>query len=120
MGVLLALNVWVLGSNITTIEAWEIERHETLIEKARPRGGYLDGPDGLKLRMVKQEFPYDIGLYQNAQQAMGGSFLSWLWPLATTMSNASGLEFETNGFEGNELPKSIEVGYLRDQAANSG
>ncbi len=100
MGVLLVRNIWVMGSNVTTIEAWEIERHETLIRRARARGGYLDGPDGLKLKIRKQEFPYDIGIYQNAKQAMGGHFFTWLWPLSRTLSNASGLGFETNGFEG--------------------
>ncbi|KAL8897500.1 MAG: hypothetical protein Q9207_007186 [Kuettlingeria erythrocarpa] len=99
MGVLLVRNIWVIGSNVTTIEAWEIERHETLIRRARARGGYLDGPDGLKLKIRKQEFPYDIGIYQNAKQAMGGHFLTWLSPLSRTPSNASGLGFETNGFE---------------------
>ncbi|KAI4176087.1 MAG: hypothetical protein LQ348_006065 [Seirophora lacunosa] len=99
MAILLARNVWVLGANITTIEGWEIERHETLVRRAKARGGYLDGPDGLRLKITEQEFPYDIGIYQNAKQAMGGHFFTWLWPLASSPSNATGLDFETNGFE---------------------
>ncbi|KAL8728771.1 MAG: hypothetical protein Q9181_005223 [Wetmoreana brouardii] len=99
LGVLLIRNVWVLGSNVTTIEGWEIERHQNLVRRARARGGYLDGPDGTRLKITKQEFPYDIGVYQNAKQAMGSIFLLWLWPLSPTPSDASGLDFETNGFE---------------------
>lgn len=63
-------------------------------------GGYLDGPDGIKVRIVKQEFPYDIGIYRNIKQGMGGGLLSWFWPLAASPSDYSGLEFEVNGFEG--------------------
>ncbi|KAL8721995.1 MAG: hypothetical protein Q9225_001431 [Loekoesia sp. 1 TL-2023] len=104
LGVLLARNLWVLGSNTTTIEGWEIERHETLLRRAKAYGGYLDGPDGVRVKITKQEFPYDIGLYQNAKQAMGTSFPFWLWPLAFTPSNAAGFEFETNGFEDPDTP----------------
>lgn len=103
MGILLARNVWVLGANITTIEGWEIERHETLVRRAKARGGYLDGPDGLRLKITEQEFPYDIGIYLNAKQAMGGHLFMWLWPLASSPSNATGLDFETNGFEGDHV-----------------
>lgn len=87
---------------MTTIEGWEIERHETLVYRARKLGGYLNGPDGMRLRLQKQEFPYDIGIYQNIRQGMGSNPLFWLWPFASTPSNQSGLTFETNGFEGNE------------------
>ena len=93
-------NVWVLGSNVTTIEGWEIERHETLVRRAKKRGGYLDGPDGIKIRIVKQEFPYDVGIYQNIRQSMGRWPLLWLLPFAPTLSNVDGLFPETNGFEG--------------------
>ena len=85
---------------MTTIEGWEIERHETLVRRARTRGGYLHGPDGIRVKIRKQEFPYDIGILGNIKQGMGGSFLSWLWPFTATPSNEYGLEFETNGFEG--------------------
>ena len=100
LAILLARNVWCLGSNVTTIEGWELERHETLVRRARTRGGYLDGPDGIRLKIRKQEFPYDIGILQNMRQGMGGTPLLWLWPFAATPSNESGLKFETNGFEG--------------------
>lgn len=63
-------------------------------------GGYLDGPDGIRVRIVKQEFPYDIGILANLNQGMGSGPLAWLWPFAATPTNTSGLDFEVNGFEG--------------------
>ena len=100
LAVLLVRNIWCLGGNVTTIEGWEIERHETLVRRARGRGGYLEGPDGVRVRIRKQEFPYDIGIIPNIRQGMGGHVVSWLWPFTATPSNESGLNFETNGFEG--------------------
>ena len=100
LAILLARSIWCLGGNVTTIEGWEIERHETLVRRARVLGGYLDGPDGTRLNLRKQEFPYDIGILQNMKQGMGGTPLLWLWPFTATPSNESGLVFETNGFEG--------------------
>ena len=100
LAILLARNTSCLGANVTTIEGWEIERHETLVRRARKLGGYLNGPNGTRIRLQKQEFPYDIGIYTNIRQGMGGSPLSWLWPFASTPSNDSGLVFAINGFEG--------------------
>ena len=54
----------------------------------------------MRVHIRKQEFPYDIGIFENMKQGMGGTILLWLWPFAATPSNSSGLEFETNGFEG--------------------
>lgn len=101
LAILLARNIWCLGANVTTIEGWEIERHETLVYRSRKHGGYLDGPGGARLRIKKQEFPYDIGIFQNIRQGMAGTPLLWLWPFAATPLKNSGLDFETNGFEGN-------------------
>ena len=95
LSLLLVRNIWTLGANVTTIEGWEIERHEALLRRAKISGGYLDGPE-----LVRQEFPYDIGILQNIRQGMGGSAFVWFWPFAATPSNQSGQEFETNGFEG--------------------
>ncbi|KAF2836221.1 zf-DHHC-domain-containing protein [Patellaria atrata CBS 101060] len=92
--------VWSWSVNITTIEGWEIERHEALLRRARTLGGYLDGPNGAHIRIVKQEFPYDIGIWSNLKQGMGtGNILAWLWPLSRSSSVETGLEFEENGFE---------------------
>ena len=103
ISILLARNIWCLGANVTTIESWEIERHESLVRRARTRGGYLDGPDGIRVKITKNEFPYDIGILKNIRQGMGSSLLLWLVPFAPTPSNESGLSFETNGFESNYL-----------------
>ena len=89
-----------MGANVTTIEGWEIDRHETLVRRARLKGGYLNGPDGTRVRLRKQEFPYDIGILHNIRQGMGGSPFGWLWPFTATPYNESGLDFDTNGFEG--------------------
>ncbi|EGE79546.2 palmitoyltransferase pfa4 [Blastomyces dermatitidis ATCC 18188] len=99
--ILLARTLWCLGGNTTTIEVWEIERHKTLLRRARVLGGYLDGPDGVPVRIQKQEFPYDIGIWNNIKSGMGGNanIISWFWPLASTPRQGSGLEFEVNGFE---------------------
>jgi palmitoyltransferase len=97
--ILLVRTAWSLGGNVTTIESWEIERHSRLLRRSRVFGGYLDGPNGIKVRIQKQEFPYDIGIWRNITQGMDSSFpLKWLWPFATT-PRSNGLEFETNGFE---------------------
>jgi len=91
--------VYALGTNVTTIESWEIERHEQLLRRARALGGYLDGPDGIRVRIVRQEFPYDIGIFNNIKEGMGtGNVLAWFWPFAAT-PRTDGLAFETNGFE---------------------
>lgn len=69
--ILLVRTLYAVLFNVTTIESWEIERHETLVRRARVLGGYLDAPGGQKIRIKKQEFPYDIGIFSNISQAMG-------------------------------------------------
>lgn len=71
--ILLARSIYSLVLNTTTIEAWEIERHETLVRRAKVLGGYLEGPGGIKIRIRKQEFPYDVGIWTNVKDGMGGS-----------------------------------------------
>lgn len=71
--ILLARTLWCLGGNTTTIEVWEIERHKTLLRRARMFGGHLEGPGGVRVRIQKQEFPYDIGIWRNLKSGMGGS-----------------------------------------------
>lgn len=71
--VLLVRSLWSIGSNTTTIETWEIERHATLVRRARVLGGYLEGPGGIRVHIKKQEYPYDIGIWANIKQSMGGS-----------------------------------------------
>ena len=100
VAVIFLKSLWSLATNVTSIESWEIERHETLARRAKTMGGFLNGPDGVQVHIVKQEFPYDIGILHNINQAMGGTFLTWLLPFAKTPSSDSGLAFESNGFEG--------------------
>lgn len=76
--ILLIRSLWCLATNITTIEGWEIERHEALVRRARHSGGYVNGPDGVRVRIVKQEFPYDIGVWRNLKQGMGSGNVSRL------------------------------------------
>lgn len=98
---LLGRTLWSMALNTTTIEGWEIERHETLLRRARALGGYLVGPDGTKVRIERQEFPWDVGIWKNVCQAIGSrNPLSWLWPLSRSISVESGLSFEHNGIEG--------------------
>lgn len=73
LSILLVRSLWSLGTNTTTIESWEIERHNTLLRRARNHGGYLEAPGGTRIRIKKQEFPYDIGIWENIKAGMGGS-----------------------------------------------
>ncbi|CAI6284414.1 unnamed protein product [Periconia digitata] len=101
LSVLLIRNIWSLAVNTTTIEGWEIARHRTVLRRARVFGGFLDTPNGARLRITKQEFPYDIGVWRNVVQGMGGSAnpLNWFNPLSPTPPLETGLAFPTNGFE---------------------
>ncbi|KAG9555414.1 zf-DHHC-domain-containing protein, partial [Aureobasidium melanogenum] len=98
--ILLVRTLWCLGANTTTIEGWEIERHETLLRRARYLGGVLEGPNGTKIPITRQEYPWDIGILSNIAQGMGSwNPLAWFWPFSFTPSVESGLEFEDNGLE---------------------
>ncbi|KAI4754608.1 zf-DHHC-domain-containing protein [Aureobasidium sp. EXF-3400] len=98
--ILLVRTLWCLGANTTTIEGWEIERHETLLRRARYLGGVLEGPNGTKIPITRQEYPWDIGIFSNIAQGMGSwNPLAWFWPFSFTPSVGSGLEFEDNGLE---------------------
>lgn len=96
---LLGRTLWGLGANITTIEGWEIERHHSLLRRARAKGGVLPGPGGVEVKLVRHEFPYDIGIWPNIAQGMGtANVLAWLWPLSPSPSVEQGLDFATNDF----------------------
>ncbi|GAB7364410.1 hypothetical protein MBLNU230_g4952t1 [Neophaeotheca triangularis] len=94
-----------MSLNTFTIEGWEIERHETLLRRARTLGGYLTSPEGKKIRLERQEFPWDIGIWANVCQSMGTSNpLAWPWPFARSPGLESGLAFEHNGIEDANKP----------------
>ena len=70
--IMMVRTAWCLALNVTTIEGWEIERHEALLQKARTLGGFVYGPGGVKVRITKREFPYDVGIWKNIKLGMGG------------------------------------------------
>ncbi|KAI9784793.1 MAG: Palmitoyltransferase [Geoglossum umbratile] len=100
VSILFVRSLWSLVTNTYTIEGWEIERHEALVRRARKLGGYVEGPGGVRVQITKQEFPYDIGVWENLKQGMGsGNILSWFSPFSSTPTPESGLSYEINGFE---------------------
>ncbi len=102
LAILLGRTLWSVALNITMIEGWEIERHETLLRRARHFGGYLDAPDGSRMPIKHQEFPWDIGVWNNVCQAFGSrNPLAWLWPFCRSLNIESGLFFKHNEIEGN-------------------
>lgn len=110
MSLLLGRTLWSLTFNITTIESWEIERHHALLRRARVLGGQLDGPDGTKVRIEHQEFPWDIGIWANICQGLGSKNpLNWLWPFAWSPKDETGLSFEHNGIDGTASRRYILV-----------
>jgi palmitoyltransferase len=100
LGILLVRAVYSMAGNTTMIEEWEIEKHEALVERARKTGGFVYGNGGQRLRVQHQEFPYDIGVWQNICQAMGTkNVLLWFMPFSGNPSVTTALEWEENGFE---------------------
>lgn len=82
------------------IESWEIERHEALIERSRKTGGFVYANGGYKVRVVRQEFPYDIGIWKNLVQAFGTrNVLLWILPFGGAPGVESAYNWEENGFE---------------------
>lgn len=92
LGLMLATTVkgWTL--NLTTIEDWEIERHERSLER-----GWFDEDGDVPERV---EFPYDVGFFANMSQAMGTrNFFLWFFPFAGSPAispdgKGSGWEYE--------------------------
>ncbi|KAF2750838.1 zf-DHHC-domain-containing protein [Sporormia fimetaria CBS 119925] len=100
LSILLIRNIWALVVNTTTIEGWEIERHDTLVRRARYFGGVLEAPNGTQVRIRKQEFPYDVGFWRNCKEGMGtGNILAWFNPLSSTPKLPTPLTYPTNDFE---------------------
>jgi palmitoyltransferase len=141
MFVLIALNTLVLigllilfihaahslATNTTMIENWEIERHEALVERARKNGGWVYTNGGHKMRIVSQEFPYDIGVWKNLVQGMGTwNVIMWFMPFggAPRIEDAGG--YEVNGFEDEDKlwpppdPEKIGQAWKRSDAIPGG
>ncbi|KAI2604500.1 zf-DHHC-domain-containing protein [Hypoxylon fragiforme] len=97
LGILLLTTLKGLIFNTTTIESWEIERHESALERRyasssdgstdswwlsneRAPGGDISAPH---LALEPVEFPYDIGIFTNIAAGMGTrNFLLWAFPFA--------------------------------------
>lgn len=96
--VLYLRTLWSSAEGYTTIETWEQDRHDVLVQRKRVR---------------RQQFPYDIGFWDNLCSAHGGTgnVFAWYWPLARTREVGEvvcgsggirlkgGIEWEVNGFE---------------------
>ncbi|KAF2766903.1 zf-DHHC-domain-containing protein [Teratosphaeria nubilosa] len=105
MLLLLGRTIWGLCLNMTTIEGWEVDRHEAVLRRARVMGGYLHGPDGQRVKIEQQEFPWDVGIWTNICQGMGAwNPIAWFWPFARSPSVESGLSFEHNGIDDPSKP----------------
>jgi hypothetical protein len=89
--VLLVTSIHSLVINMTMIERWEVERHEAVIQRSKKLGGYVDASDGRRVRVKRQEFPYDIGMLKNLVQGMGTMNVR-----KTYLTLAPGLFFSTD------------------------
>jgi len=106
---LLGRTIWSLSLNMTTIEGWEVERHHAVLRRARVTGGRVNGPDGSKIKIERQEFPWDVGIWRNLCYGMGSwNPLAWFWPFARSPSVESGLSFEHNEIDGRHETKDID------------
>ncbi|PVH76397.1 palmitoyltransferase pfa4 [Cadophora sp. DSE1049] len=100
LGILLIRAGWSLVINTTMIESWEIERHEALVDRSLRTNGYVYASGGQRMRIQHQEFPYDIGIWNNLCQAMGTkNVLMWFMPFGGGPSVESAGNWEVNGFE---------------------
>lgn len=99
LSILLLQTTHNLIHNTTMIEGWEIERHETLVERAKKNHGFVYAAGGMKVRVVEQEFPYDIGYWRNLNQALGERWWLWAFPFAGAPGVESAGNWEVNGFE---------------------
>ncbi len=100
LGILLTRAIYSLATNTSMIESWEIERHEALVDRSRKTGGYVYTNGGQRIRIERQEFPYDIGIWKNMCQAMGTTnVLVWLMPFGGGPSMKQAVNWEVNGFE---------------------
>ncbi|TVY55847.1 Palmitoyltransferase pfa4 [Lachnellula cervina] len=100
LSVLLIRATYSLAVNISQIESWEIERHEALVERAKKTGGYVYASGGQRMRVERQEFPYDIGIWNNLCQGMGTSnMLMWFMPFGGAPDIKDATDWEVNGFE---------------------
>ncbi|TQS39062.1 hypothetical protein Golomagni_00418 [Golovinomyces magnicellulatus] len=100
LSILLIRVIFGLATNTTMIESWEIERHEVLVNRYRRTSGYISITGEQQLPIEHQEFPYDIGMWENVCQSMGTrNILMWLMPFGGAPPVESAGTWEVNGFE---------------------
>ncbi|KAI9034529.1 DHHC palmitoyltransferase-domain-containing protein [Hyaloraphidium curvatum] len=78
--ILTLFQTYYLGVNTTTIETFEKERMDKLVEKGR-------------LPAERARVPYDLGWYRNFKQVLGSN--PWLWFLPQA-PEGDGIQFEVN------------------------
>lgn len=108
LGIMLISTVKNWICNQTTIEGWEIDRHEAIAQRGGRDWWDVVGPDGKTIRFEKIEFPYDIGFFSNMAQAMGTTNLIWWFfpfagnPTIDKQGKGDGWAWEENGFNRQE------------------
>jgi palmitoyltransferase len=99
LSILLVRSIYSLAINTTMIESWEIERHEALADRARRTGGYVY-TNGQKMRIQRQEFPYDVSIWRNLCEGMGTNIVPlWFLPFGGAPGIGKAVKYEVNGFE---------------------
>lgn len=78
--ILFLFQSYYVATNITTIETYEKERMDKLVERG-------------KLDAERAKFPYDLGLFRNLRQILGPNPLLWLFP---QKPEGDGIAFEVN------------------------
>ncbi|KAL2754956.1 hypothetical protein ACRALDRAFT_2107939 [Sodiomyces alcalophilus JCM 7366] len=110
LGLLLASTARGWLFNTTTIEGWEMERHEELLHNEEEEDDDEDDEDDHGSGPLERvEFPYDLGFFENLSQGMGTrNVLAWFLPwartpvIAPTEGKGVGWEWEENGFNRRE------------------
>ena len=83
LGIMLVTSGKACVLNRTSIEGWELEKHESLMERSKREWWDMKGADGKVIRIESTEFPYDVGFFANMAQAMGTKNpIWWFFPLA--------------------------------------
>lgn len=99
LSILLVRSIYSLAINTTMIESWEIERHEALVDRARRTGGYVYANEQ-KMKVERQEFPYDVGIWTNICEGMGTNIVPlWFLPFGGAPDIKKAARYEVNGFE---------------------
>nr|POE69004.1 palmitoyltransferase pfa4 [Quercus suber] len=113
LSLLLGRTLWSLAVNMSTIESWEVERHHAVLRRARALGGFLDAPDGSKVRIEHQEFPWDIGIWTNICQVSTDPSKPWPPPDPDRLFRAARRDMAA----GDGFTQSLDPGAFRQRQA---